>query len=146
MAATRGNLHSLGAAIAACTLLLVTTAATPYPSPSPAATLVLRQIGVLPKPTPTPEHHAKLENDEPAKPIPRSWLVGGGIAAALVLAAIVYGALRAWRSSNLFDRQYRFPRSDDVAIRLGGEKCGGHIASASFGVEKSRAGSKTKDT
>ena len=148
MAARRGNLHSLGAAAVVLAIMIVAAAAAPPlppPSPSGSEGLVLRHIGVIPSPTPTPIHRPKIEDDEPERPLPRSWVIAGAIAAALALVGITYGATRVWRSSNLFDRQYRFPRAEEVAVRLGGEKSGGHMATVSFAADQSRAVSKAKD-
>jgi hypothetical protein len=50
--------------------------------------------------------------------------MGGGFALAF--------SLRAWRSSNLFDRQYRFP-AGKTALRLGANKSGGCMATIEFG-------------
>lgn len=69
---------------------------------------------------------------QPRKPIPlaaKIAIVLGGLAAAgfaLVLA------MRVWRSSNLFDRQYRFPEIESVAVRLGGTRSGGTMSVLEF--------------
>ncbi len=120
-------------------------AAAPFPSPSPGGTIELRVYGIIPTPSPTPKPTA-APLEEPSKPIPRGWIVGGAIAGALLAAGLFYGAARAWRESNLFDRQYRFPAVSGVAVRLGAEKCGGHLATVRFGPERPRAAaSETKN-
>jgi hypothetical protein len=98
-----------------------------FPPPKPAGPLFKqRPFGPLPPPTQTPApKHFDPDDD---KPIPREWIIGGWVAAALLLAGILYGSARAWRSSNIFDQQYRFPTNDDPALRFGGPRCGGHMA------------------
>ncbi len=102
-------------------------------------------MGVIPTPTPTPTRKLQLQDEE--RPIPREYLIGGAIAAGVVLLGILYGAIRAWRTSNLFGRQYRFPTTRDAAVRLGGEKSGGHMATVRFGPERAapEESSKAKD-
>ena len=103
-----------------------------------------RPLGVLPTPTPTPLR--KFRPTEEERPISRGWKIAGGIAALLAAGGIVYGATRAWRSSNLFGREYVFPVSRDAAVRFGGEKCGGHMATVRFRAERAPpARSKAKD-
>src|SRR4051812_11030614 len=113
-------MYSLGRKVAICalTLLLVgggidLRAQSARPTPTPPI-FVPRPFGAIPAPTPTPQH--KSPTDEEEKPIPRAWIIGGAIAAALVLAGLLYGAARAWRSSNLFDRQYTFPVTREAAL------------------------------
>ena len=84
---------------------------------------------------PSPDSSSALAQGQRAhpKPIPVGWKIaivaivamGGGFAVAF--------SLRAWRSSNLFDRQYRFPAVDTAAIRLGANKSGGCMATIEFG-------------
>ena len=118
--------------------LLLCATATPLlaqgslPTPSPSAPLFEeRPFGPLPPPTEPPAPRHVLEDAE-RKPIPRAWLIGGALAAAVVLLLLLWGALRAWRSSNLFDQQYRFPPIGEAAVRLGGKKSGGHSAQISL--------------
>ena len=115
------------------------------PSPTPTPPIFdPRPLGVIPPPTPTPRRKFALDREE--KPIPRGWKIGGAVAAALAAVAVVYAAARAWRSANIFDRQYLFPISRDAAVRFGGEKSGGHMATVRFRPEEAPlAGSKTKD-
>lgn len=99
---------------------------TPLPPPAPAGSLFQeRAIGAIPRPeTPLPKRH----NPEDEKPIPREWIIGGIAAAVLVIAGILFRSARAWRSSNIFDQQYRFPVNDNPALRFGAHRCGGHMA------------------
>ncbi len=124
----------------ACALLLslgANEAVAQIARPSASAPIfVPRPIGVIPSPTPTPPRKSSLEEDE--KPIPRGWIIGGLVAAAMLIAALFYGASRAWRSSNLFDRQYHFPVKKEAALRFGGQKSGGHMATVKFGSVRSR--------
>jgi hypothetical protein len=66
------------------------------------------------------------------KSIPLRWKIAilGG---SCVLAGAAFAlALRTWRSSNLFDREYRFPVPEKVALRLGANRCGGAMATIDF--------------
>jgi hypothetical protein len=84
---------------------------------------------------PSPDSSRALAQDQRphTKPIPVGWKIaivaivamGGGFAVAF--------SLRAWRSSNLFDRQYRFPPVAAAALRLGADKSGGCMATIEFG-------------
>ena len=83
-------------------------------------------------------------NPEDETPIPLSWIVGGACAVALATALLLYGSARQWRSSNLFDRQYRFPVLPNPALRFGGKKNGGHLAQIHFGSEIRRTAESAK--
>ena len=97
------------------------------PPPKPAEPLFQeRPFGPLPEASETPPPR-KVETVE-EEPIPRAWIIGGVAAAVLALAGILYGSARAWHSSNLFDQQYRFPVNNKPALRFGGARCGGHMA------------------
>ena len=116
------------------------------PTPEPAGALFKdRPFGPQPPPTPTPA--SRRINPDDDKPIPLSWIIGGASAAALAIAALLYGSARQWRSSNLFDRQYRFPADPKPALRFGAKKCGGHLARVQFGsaLGPSPQRSETKD-
>lgn len=117
---------------------------TPLPAPSSANSLFKAQsFGPLPPPTPTPTpRRISLEEEEP---IPTSWWVGGIAVAVLALIGILFAASRAWRSSNVFDRQYRFPEGDEAALRFGGTRSGGHMATIQFGPKDRSLRSETKD-
>lgn len=127
-------------------LLAATTAVcaqSPLPAPSSAESLFKeRPFGPLPPPTasPSPKHFAS----EDEKPIPASWWIGGIAGVVVAAAGVLYGAARAWHSSNLFGRQYRFPEGGEAALRFGAMRSGGHMASIRFG--EGRPVSKTKDT
>ncbi|MDQ6624402.1 MAG: hypothetical protein M3Y86_13080 [Verrucomicrobiota bacterium] len=99
-------------------------------------------MGVIQTPTPTPPRKFPLDEEE--KPIPRELMIGGEIAAALALAGLAFGAQRAWRRSNLFGRQYRFPDAPETALRLGAEKCGGHLATIQFDAKPPRAAPRSE--
>lgn len=93
--------------------------------------------------TPTPASSATEGNPfaklarPPRKPIPLRWKIAIVLVALLIASAALWVSLRAWRSSNLFDRQYRFPTVETVDLRLGANKSGGHMAAITF---RSRAG------
>ena len=101
---------------------------TPFPEPTSAASLFKdRHLGALQPPTPTPAR-ARPAQEEESEPIPTGWRIAGIVVGVLLLAALIYGASRAWLASNLFDRQYRFPIRSEAAIRFGANRCGGHMA------------------
>ena len=57
------------------------------------------------------------------------------VIALLVFAALgtaFYFALRAWRASHLFRRQYRVPLPKNVELRLGASRSGGRMATINF--------------
>ena len=70
-----------------------------------------------------------------------------GLLVLLAFAAAFYFALRAWRSSNLFHREYRFPVPKNVALRLGASRSGGRMATADFAANAPGQSSslRTKD-
>jgi hypothetical protein len=77
------------------------------------------------------------------KPIPRSWTIAIVAVVAVLTAVVLAFSVRAWRASNLFDREYRFPAATSVALRLGANKSGGCMATIRFrdrGDPKSKAG------
>lgn len=116
---------------------------TPFPEPTSAASLFKdRHIGALQPPTPTPQNTRPVEEDE-GEPIPAGWRIAGIAVGVLLLATLLYGAFRAWRASNLFDRQYRFPIRGEAAIRFGANRCGGHMAT--LNSDRARV-SKTENT
>jgi hypothetical protein len=78
----------------------------------------------VPPPAPTPAR-AHIPESEP---IPQGWIIAGEAALALISAVVLIAATRAWRSSNLFDRKYRFPSGEPAALRFGGTRSGGFMA------------------
>jgi hypothetical protein len=127
--------------IALCSLLFLTLhfplvemrAQTPQPSPS-APLFQERPFGPLPAATPTPMRKEK----KPDEPIPVGWIIGGIAFVAIGATIFFWGSARQWHSSNLFDRQYRFPRATRVAKRFGAKRCGGHMATARLGPSKAK--------
>ena len=111
----------------------------PPPSTSPP---VFQDRPFGPKPPPTPPQPSVVRPGS-ADPIPRSWILGGIAFGGVVAGAILFFALRAWRMARIFGRQYRFPVPANVALRLGGERSGGLLATTRF--ENAAAGSKPKD-
>ncbi len=76
----------------------------------------------------------------PARPIteegiriPRRWLLVGGTLAGLMALYLLWHASRTWRRANLFDRSYRLPVPGTAALRLGGERSGGAMATVKSG-------------
>lgn len=101
--------------------------------PPPAATPEFKERPYGPIPAPTKPPPAKLKDVEPSKPLPLGWKIGIGVGTALAVAGLLYGASRAWHSSNLFDQQHRFPVGTEAALRFGAKRCGGHMATIHFG-------------
>ena len=113
------------------------------PSPTPGrialflsiVIVVAAPVAICQSQNPGPDSSSALAQGQRAhpKPIPVGWKIaivaivamGGGFAVAF--------SLRAWRSSNLFDRQYRFPAVEAAALRLGANKSGGCMATIEFG-------------
>jgi hypothetical protein len=148
MGVTNRWLGICGAAL----MTLVSTAAElsaapalPPPSPSPP---VFEPKPYGPLPAPTPPRPSVVRNDPP-RPLPRKWIIGAAAFGAVAGGALLFFGVRAWRMSRLFGRQYRFAVRENVPLRLGGERSGGLLASASFADATSRAprtASKPKDT
>jgi hypothetical protein len=106
------------------------------PRPSPSEPLLQeRPYGPVPPPTPTP---MRKKIEPPGPPIPKGWIIGGIAFVAIAVAGFLYGSARQWHSSNLFDRQYRFPRAKNVAARFGAKRCGGHLATVRFEISESK--------
>jgi hypothetical protein len=84
--------------------------------------------------TPTPEGPSEFARAQaaPSKPIPRVWKVTIVAIGLVVAGSALLFSMRAWRSSNLFDREYRFPRVTNAALRLGANKSGGCMATINF--------------
>jgi hypothetical protein len=74
------------------------------------------------------------ENTQTAASKPMSRALKAGIAVAVISLSLIglLFALRAWRASNLFDREYYFRRPNSVVLRLGAKKSGGCMATISF--------------
>jgi hypothetical protein len=71
------------------------------------------------------------------KPIPTSWKIAAAMVVVAIASVVLWISVRVWRASNLFDRQYRFPAVQSAALRLGGTRSGGLVASTKF---RNRAG------
>lgn len=82
-------------------------------------------------PTPTPSDLIR-EQPAPGKPWPRSVKITM-VAALIVIALVILAfSVRAWRTGNLFDREYRFPAPTSIAARLGARRSGGCMATITF--------------
>ncbi len=68
----------------------------------------------------------------PPEPIALGWKIAMIAVVVSALGTGLYFSARRWRSSNLFDRQYRFAPVAQVALRLGGTKSGGSMATIVF--------------
>ena len=89
--------------------------------------------------TPTSEVPSEFARAQraPSKPIPLGWKITIVATGFAVAASALLFSVRAWRSSNLFDREYRFPAVKSAALRLGANKSGGSMATVDF---RDRAG------
>jgi hypothetical protein len=76
----------------------------------------------------------QLVETQSKPPKPLSWMSKLGVAAAAMLVSLIVllFSVRAWRAGNLFDREYRFPPVASAAIRLGGNRSGGCMATIIF--------------
>jgi hypothetical protein len=116
----------------------------PPPSPSPPE-FQERPFG--PRPAPTAPRPSVVRQN-PERPWPRKLILPAAAGGGVVSAALLFFAVRAWRRSRVFDRQYVFRPREKVALRLGAERSGGLLASASFGGSASRTADralKSKD-
>ena len=94
------------------------------------ASLVAPALAQIPGATNEPPVGRELPNLH--RGIPFGVKIALGLLVLLALAAAFYFALRAWRSSNLFHREYRFPVPKNAALRLGASRSGGGMATADF--------------
>ena len=76
---------------------------------------------------PVPEAPARQQIPD-REPIPQWLVIAGEVLVALVSIVILIAAIRVWRESNVFGRQYRFPPGEPAALRFGGTRSGGFMA------------------
>ncbi len=108
-----------------------------FAQPDPS---IFDQRRYVPQETPRPE----VERTPPSKPIPKVVLIAGAAVLLLVSGILLAKSVRTWRSSNLFDRQYRFPAPGPAALRFGGNRCGGHLATVTFRTAEMKPSEKSK--
>ena len=108
-----------------------------FAQPDPS---IFDQRRYVPQETPRPE----VERTPPSKPIPKVVLIAGGAVLLLVSGILLAKSVRTWRSSNLFDRQYRFPAPGPAALRFGGNRCGGQLATVTFRTAEMKPSEKSK--
>jgi hypothetical protein len=101
---------------AACLLISVSSVSAQGGSPT-------FQPRYVPEISPTPPRRL-----EPSKPLPRWLKAGVGVVALAVSGVILYFSSKAWRTANIFESKYRFPRARDAALRFGGNRSGGAMA------------------
>ena len=85
--------------------------------------------------TPTPavtEENPFAKVASHRQPIPLRWKIAIVLAAVAIGSISLWGSMRVWRASNLFDRQYHFPQLETAALRLGANRSGGRMATISF--------------
>ncbi|HEY2124953.1 MAG TPA: hypothetical protein VGG94_05770 [Chthoniobacterales bacterium] len=80
----------------------------------------------------TPEETRDEAEQFAARPIPRELKIFAVLLLVSAAGAGLYLAFRAWRYSNLFDRQYVFPPAGEATLRLGGSRSGGCMATIDF--------------
>lgn len=82
---------------------------------------------------PTSSPNAAIQEQRAGRnPLSRSWKIAI-VSAAIVMCLVALAfSVRAWRASNLFDREYRFPAVISGATRLGGKRTGGCMATINF--------------
>ena len=138
------RLSILAAALSCAVAVAPALAELPPPSTSPP---VFQDRPFGPKPPPTPPQPSVVGSGA-SEPVPRAWILGGAAFGALVVGGVLFFALRAWRMARIFGRQYRFPVPAKVAVRLGGERSGGLMATTRFAANAPTvpAGSKPKDS
>jgi hypothetical protein len=95
---------------------------------------VFEQQRYVPQFTATPVRH-----EAPSEPIPTGWIIAGAAVAVVTVSGLLYAAIKAWRSSSLFERKYHFPPAGSAALRLGGTRCGGFMAAIDPKKEKKEA-------
>lgn len=83
-----------------------------------------------PQPPEKPEYHP---TEPPSEPIPEGWIIAGAGLAAAAVVALLYRSVRVWRSSDIFDREYRISPVESPALRLGAKRNGGQMATIHFG-------------
>ena len=136
--------RSLGTARLIALFMATAAAAAPSLPPLSPSPPVFEPRPFGPAPPPTPPQPTVVRNVSP-NPLPRKWIVGAGALATVAGGALLFFGIRVWRTSRLFGRQYRFPVPDEVALRLGGERSGGLLATARFGENDAGSVSKPKD-
>lgn len=111
----------------ACVLMSASSAFAQGGSPS-------FQPRYVPDISPTPRHRP-----DPKTPTPRVLILAGAAVAFISAGVLLYFAIKAWRAANIFERKYRFPRVRSVALRFGGNRSGGAMATIDPGNPKKEA-------
>lgn len=97
-----------------------------FAQPDPS---IFDQQRYVPQETPPPRGE---RSPSPSRSIPRTVLIAGAAVLLMVSGIVLFKSARAWRSANLFDRQYRFPTPGPAELRFGGNRCGGQLATLKF--------------
>lgn len=92
---------------------------------------------VTPTPSPVDQNPFAQFVQQKRKPIAMKWKIGAVLVVLAIAGVALWISARVWKSSNLFDRQYRFPAVQSAAIRLGANRSGGQVATILF---RNRAG------
>ena len=95
-----------------------------------AFTFVPGMAAQIPERTPEETPAETLDDAEQfqARPIARGWKIAGALLVVSAAGVGLYFAIRSWRFSNMFDRQYVFPPAKEASLRLGGGRSGGCMA------------------
>ena len=97
------------------------------------AALLLSILTIVPAPLAFSQADGVVEQQpDNRKPIPRGWKIAIAASVVVLIAVALALVVRAWRASNLFDREYRFPPVASAALRLGANKSGGCMATIKF--------------
>jgi uncharacterized membrane protein YgcG len=75
---------------------------------------------------------------------PRNWLLTFAAVLALLGSLLLRASVRAWVAFNLFDHQYRFPKTAP-ALRFNATRSGGQMATINFRSERKARPLKRKD-
>jgi hypothetical protein len=97
--------------------------------------LAAARVAICQSEQPSPDAPSQMVQAPSAhtKPIPVGWKIGIVAIVAMGTGFVLAFSMRAWGSSNLFDRQYRFPTGAAAELRFGANKSGGCMATIEFG-------------
>lgn len=98
--------------------------------------------GATETPSPASNENPFLKLMRPQRKIPLRWKIAIAFVTIAGGSASLWFAVRVWRKSNLFDREYHFPPVATAALRLGATRSGGRMATITF---RDRAGPNAID-
>ena len=77
---------------------------------------------------PSPEETPARMHIPESEPIPQGWAIAGEAVVAIISVVVLIAASKAWHEANLFEWKYRFPSGEPAALRFGGNRSGGFMA------------------